>query len=149
MAPSEQWRRRALLLCLLAGCVLSAQAGRRGLTQVRRRCCPHSCCFGGSAARLVVHKHAVSLCSNVRHRVPDNHNKAVTPPVSATPAHPSCCGQGTLWAPTLAWLCCKATPWRFDLQTSDGIYDAGEVECKAAEELCNKISCSGEPGGLA
>ena len=40
-------------------------------------------------------------------------------------------------------------PWHPNLQTSDGTYDAGEVECKAAEELCNKISCSGEPGGLA
>lgn len=35
MAPSEHsMKSRALLLCLLAGYVLSAQAGRRGLTQV-------------------------------------------------------------------------------------------------------------------
>ncbi|KAI7845937.1 hypothetical protein COHA_000483 [Chlorella ohadii] len=60
MAYRGQWRSRALLLCILAGCLQAALAGGRGLAQ-----------------------------------------------------------------------------------SSDGTYDAGEVECKAAEELCNKISCSG------
>lgn len=114
-----------------------------------RRCCRYSCSFGGSAARVVVHNtlfRCAAMSGTESRTITTRRSPRL---VSVAPAHPSCCGQGTLWAPTLVWFCFTATPGAFDLQASDGTYDAGEVECKAAEELCNKINCSGEPGGLA